>query len=154
MNKFDKIIRILQSHHLRITQSRIAAIKILIENTYVSLLLNEIFNKIQCLRNLNRNQIPVYRTLLLFQKLGLVRKSIFQAGATRYVLCCIEKGIAYNYKHYFRYLHCNVIEAFKDCFFTKKELKENGYRNLSYTRLCAECTHNWFPIRLAKKWKE
>ena len=145
MNKINQIKDILKSNNYRITQSRVAVAKILLKNYDTLLSSDEIFNKIQTSKKLNCDQVSVYRVLSIFDKLGLVKKSTFQGDAARYTLIDLEEKQNRYHEHFFKCVHCNVIESFKDCLISKKEkeLEKNGYKNLNHhleiTGLCPGC---------------
>jgi len=145
MKKLNQVKEILQSHGLRITQSRLAVATILIKNSERPLTPEEIFNKVQNSKSLNCDQVSVYRTLTTFEELGLVKKSVFQGEAARYMLNESDRTQSHHHEHFFKCDSCDVIEPFEDCLVSKKEkeLERSGYKNLHHhleiTGLCPSC---------------
>lgn len=144
MRKLNSIKQVLQHHGLRITQSRLAVATILIRNSERPLTSEEIFNKIRYSKSLNCDQVSVYRTLSVFEELALVKKSVFQGEAARYMLNESDRRQSHH-EHYFKCDSCDVIEPFEDCLVSKKEeeLERIGYKNLHHhleiTGLCPSC---------------
>ena len=62
MNQLEQIKEVLQSHTLRVTNSRLAVAAILIKNNTL-LTPEEIYKKIQKSKKFNCDQASVYRTL-------------------------------------------------------------------------------------------
>ena len=145
MKKISQIKESLNSHHLRVTQSRLAVASILIKNSERALTPEEIFYRIQRSKSLSCDQVSVYRNLTTFEKLGLVKKSVFQGEAARYMLNNNAEKSGYNHEHFFKCKSCDIVEPFEDCLVSKKEkeLEKSGYKNLHHhleiSGLCPAC---------------
>ena len=144
MNQLKQVRNILQSHALRITQSRLAVASILIKNNTL-LTPEEIYKQIQRSKKLSCDQVSVYRTLAIFEQLGLVKKSTFQGEPSRYMLDIIKRKNTHHHEHFFKCNGCNIIKPLKGCLISKQEkkLEEDGYRDLTHhleiTGLCPSC---------------
>lgn len=146
MNK-ESIFKIIKDHSLRLTNSRIALVDILLKNSDDYLTPEELFIKITKAKNLSSDQVSVYRNLTKFEELGIVKKSEFHHDASRYILNKLTHGKPKRkHEHYFKCFKCDTIEPFSDCFISKKEkeLKSSGYSQLSHhleiTGLCPSCS--------------
>ncbi|MDC0253814.1 transcriptional repressor [Bacteriovoracales bacterium] len=148
MNQLEQVRNILQSHALRITQSRLAVATVLIKNNTL-LTTEEIYKQIQRSKKLSCDQASVYRTLATFEELGLVKKSIFQGEPSRYMLDIIKRKNVHHHEHFFKCNGCNIIKPLKGCLISKQEkkLEENGYRNLNHhleiKGLCPSCAQTY-----------
>ena len=144
-SKINQIKNILKLNNCRITKSRLAVATILIKNSDTLLSSDDIFYKIKSSKKFNCDHVSVYRILSTFEKLGLVKKNIFQGDAARYALNDLKGPQKYSHEHFFKCIQCNVIESFADCLVSKKEkeLEKNGYKNLNHhleiTGLCPSC---------------
>jgi len=138
------ISNLLKKESLRITKSRQMVAEILILNKDKYLSSDDIHQKILLSKNISCDQASVYRTLASFEKIGIIKKSSFYNDASRYKLD-ESFGEKASHEHYFKCNKCSSIEAFSDCFISKKEkeLEKNGYRNLSHhleiTGFCPSC---------------
>ncbi len=145
MKELEKFKEILKFHRLRITQSRLAVASILIQNRETPFTPEEIFDCIQRSDDLYCDQVSVYRTLSIFEDLGLVSKFLFHGQAARYMISISNKNTPYH-KHYFKCDQCHWVEPLGDCILlkTEKRLEKKGYRNLHHhievTGLCPRCT--------------
>ena len=150
MSNLEQVKEVLQSHRLRVTKSRLAVAMVLIQNQHSLLASAEIFKRIKKSKKLSCDQVSVYRILAAFEQLGIVKKTVFQGEAAKYILNKLNrKGTYYHYKHchehFFKCNQCGVIEPFKGCVVSKKEreLEKNGYTNLQHhleiTGFCPNC---------------
>lgn len=138
----EAIVASIKQASLRVTKSRLAVAKILLEHPSQFLTPEEIFQIIQKKSDSSCDQVSVYRILARFEELGIVKKSEFQKEAARYML---HEPTEHHHEHYFKCTECLTIEPFTDCLISKKEkeLHANGYRNLHHhleiTGLCPTC---------------
>ena len=75
INDFKKVF---QEKGLRFTESRKAVALILLKSKSHALSSEEIFTEIQKSNKLSCDQVSVYRTLSVFEKLKLINKTLFQ----------------------------------------------------------------------------
>ena len=131
-DKVKNILNTLKAQNLRITRSRMAVINVLVKHADTPLTSHEIFIKTQKKGHTECNQVSVYRSLLLLEKLDLVKKNIFQGDAARYLLTKPQTSEKRRHEHFFKCTRCNLIEAFEDCTLLKKEeeLQKSGYSDL------------------------
>ena len=145
MQKLDDIRQVLKQNRMRVTQSRISVASVLLGNSSKHLTAEEIFKKINLSKNLNCDQVSVYRILTAFEGMGIIHKSVFQGEATRYCLNKNHKNHD-NHQHFFKCKSCSLVEPFGGCLVGKKEkeLKGLGYTNLEHhleiTGLCPACS--------------
>ena len=104
----NKIIKILKNESLRITQSRIAVAKILIENRDSYLTTEDIYQKILVHKKMSCDQASVYRTLAKFEQMGIVQKNNFRKDASRYKIND-NFGTQSHHKHFFKCIKCFTI---------------------------------------------
>lgn len=145
MSKLERLKDTLQGQGMRVTHSRLAVASILYKNVGKLLTPEEIFQKIQKSKSHNCDLVSVYRTLAALEKLGMIKKSVFNGEATRYMINEAEKSGQKTHEHFFKCNNCHKIEPFSDCFISKKEkeLEKNGYKMLQHhleiTGLCPSC---------------
>lgn len=145
MQELENIKQILQEKKLRITTSRLAVATFLIRDQSSTLRVEDLYAKISRSKKFDCDQVSVYRTLTLFEDLGIVIKTQFQGEAARYSLAPPLEKRDLGHEHYFKCDKCNVIESLESCLVAKKEveLKKSGYRNLKHhieiTGLCPRC---------------
>ena len=147
LEKKEQIKEILKLNKMRITQSRLAVIDVLLtyENEYLNV--DEIHQVISESKNASCDRVSVYRILYAFEELGILVKSHFQGDAVRYSLGDLVKNraVTQKHEHFFKCIKCNLIEPFQDCFISKKEreLVGKGYKNLTHhleiKGLCPGC---------------
>lgn len=141
----QKIKEILKMKSLRITSSRLAVAEVLIDfkNTYLTS--EEVHNKIINTKKIPCDIVSVYRILAKFEELEIVNRSEFNNDASRYILKNQSNNKS-KHEHYFKCISCLKIEAFSDCFISKKEkeLEAKGYKNLSHhleiLGTCPQCS--------------
>lgn len=141
----DQIIQLLKKASLRVTQSRLAVTEVLIKYEQYYLTPDDIYQKIQAANGMSCDQASVYRTLALFEKLGIVQRNDFCKAASRYKINDSFEKEEGGHKHFFKCVSCFTIEPFGHCFVSEreKELEALGYRNLGHhfeiTGLCPDC---------------
>ena len=145
MQSLNEIKNILKQNNLRVTQSRLAVATVLLRNSSKHLTAEDIFNKINSSKNLNCDQVSVYRILTIYEERGIVFKTVFQGEANRYRLLG-EANQSNVHQHFFKCKSCSLVEPFGGCLVGKKEteLKSLGYTNLEHhleiTGLCPSCS--------------
>ena len=145
MRALEQLITVLQSKNHRVTKSRVAVAKALIDNINTPLSAEELFHEIQQQNDSQCDLTSVYRTLSTYEQLNLVRRNVFQGDAARFILTLFDTDEGASHQHYFKCVACNAIEAFDDCILSKKEreLERHGYKNLTHhieiTGICPEC---------------
>ncbi len=141
MNNKD-VIKALKENSLRLTRSRLAVVDVLIENSENYLTVEEIYQRV-LKKHVHCDQTSIYRALTKFDEIGIVKKGEFHKDAARYSIN--YKDQKKKHEHYFKCINCLTIEAFSDCFISKKEkeLEANGYRELTHhleiSGLCPNC---------------
>jgi Fur family ferric uptake transcriptional regulator len=145
MKDINELKSLLKSKHLRVTNSRIAVGTILFKNIKMPLTSEEIFTKIQKSKKYDCDQVSVYRILSIFEEIGLIKKSVFQGEASRYLLSDSKTNTTHPHEHYFKCTNCNYIKPFHNCFVStkEKELEKSGFKDLKHhleiTGLCPNC---------------
>jgi Fe2+ or Zn2+ uptake regulation protein len=148
MKDINELKSLLKSKQLRVTNSRLAVATILLKNIKKPLTSEEIFNKIQKSKKYDCDQVSVYRILSKFVEIGVIKKSIFQGEASRYLLSDTNADNPHPHEHYFKCTNCNFIKPFHNCFVStkEKELEESGFKNLKHhleiTGLCPNCAES------------
>ncbi len=148
MKKIDRILEILKSNCLRITQTRISVAEVLLKNEDKLLTSEEIFQLIKDSKAHKCDQVSVYRILTKFVELRIIEKNNFQGEASKYSLRELDKlgTKALKHEHYFKCNRCQIIVPFTRCYVPKmeKELRESGYTNLEHhleiKGLCPDCS--------------
>ena len=146
MNNIKKIKEVLKENGLRVTQSRLAVAAILTRSNSVPLTSEEVFHKIKSSKVLHCDQVSVYRILSKFEELNIVKKSIFQGEASRYMIQDEKNKPGQHHEHFFKCIACNTIESIEGCLVSRKEkeLESRGYTNLNHhleiTGICPSCT--------------
>lgn len=141
----ERIKKILKENSLRVTKTRIAVAHVLIEGSHQFLTSEDIYSRISKKKYVTCDLVSVYRILTTFEKLNIIKKIEFNNEAARYSLVELKCKTGKIHEHYFKCIECLTIEAFSDCFVSKKEkeLESSGYRNLSHhleiSGLCPTC---------------
>ena len=166
MQLIESIKKILKKNHLRITKARLSVLDILIHAQQEFLSSEEIFHHIQNRADLECDQVSVYRTLTLLERLEIVLKSSFQGEAARFRLnvnylthtisnhCNSDQESSGHHthasvhEHFFKCLGCYKIEPFKGCVVVhqEQEFLRKGYKDLRHhleiVGLCPTCAVN------------
>ena len=145
MQELELIKQRLKKERLRVTRARLAVAEILIQSRDQFYSSEEIFTKIQLSKRLECDQVSVYRTLTIFESLGIVAKSSFQGEAARFQLITPSTNLANDHQHFFKCVDCSKIEPFQGCIIMQKEqeLLAKGYKSLRHhleiIGICPEC---------------
>jgi Fur family transcriptional regulator, ferric uptake regulator len=138
MQELELIKQLIKKENFRITKARLAVAEILIKAQDQFQSSEEIFIKIQASKQLECDQVSVYRTLTTFESLGIVTKSNFQGEAARFQLTIksaqATQSIHNDHQHFFKCIDCSKIEPFQDCVIVQKEkeLIAKGYKSLKH----------------------
>lgn len=142
MRNVDTIIEALRKEGARVTSARKTVAKVLLKNKDTFLSAEEVFNNSRSLEKGACDQVSVYRTLKLFEKMNIIRKKSFQGEADRYQLGSSKKG----HEHFFKCDNCLETNIIKGCVVAKVEkgLASQGYsqlyHHLEVRGLCPRCS--------------
>ncbi len=127
----------------RLTPQRQAVLRILVENSSTHLSADDIFLKTKSISP-DLGLATVYRTLELFDKLGIVYRLDYGDGQARYEL---NDGVEKHYHHHLICLSCGKIQEFNDDLLEDIEqaiAKNAGFQItdhcLRFFGYCSECT--------------
>lgn len=146
--KIDQFKEELQSHGLRITNSRLAVFTILENSKKEFLSPDEIFEAIKQSKLKTCDRASVYRVLKSLEEIGLVNVSHFQGEASKYKIHLHNDDCHHcddDHQHYFKCIKCKSVESIGDCLFEKqlKDLTKKGYVSLSHhfevSGFCPKC---------------
>jgi Fe2+ or Zn2+ uptake regulation protein len=141
----EKITKIIKEKSLRVTKPRLAVARVLLNEKSKYLTSEEIYFKISNIEGVTCDLVSVYRILATFEEIGIIKKTELYKEATRYILQDSICDSGSRHEHFFKCTQCFTIEAFSDCFVSKKEkeLETSGYRNLTHhleiSGLCPTC---------------
>ena len=146
-NLTKSLQKILKRNHLRVTQPRLAIIKVLEKNQDRFLTSEELFHLVQQSDGPHCDKVSVYRILNTFKKLNIVTKSDFCGEASKFRLSpnLFSKGS--SHQHFFRCLHCNDIKELEECLVEQqiRHMETQGYKNIGHhlemSGICPSCAN-------------
>lgn len=126
--------QLLKDYSLRVTQSRVDVIGILMEkNVAVSQA------DIEAMTDGKYDRVTIYRTLKSFLECGLIHKILDDKGRTHYALCADG-----HHRHvHFRCAHCDETTCLEDVRIPEVELPEGFLiqgSNFLVTGICNRCS--------------
>lgn len=146
MEQTDNLIQILSDHGYKTTSQRSLIFEILKENENQHLSTEDVY---ELIKNVNPNIgiATIYRTLQLFEEIGLVYKHNFDDGCSRYeILSSHDNGV-----HQHHHLLCNncgkIIEVKEDLMNSLEEIIEKQYNFeilnhvVKFTGICSQCRY-------------
>lgn len=110
MNLYDQIYHLLKKNHLRITPQRRAILEILYNNRGYHLDVEKIHELLISNNNKRIGLATVYRTMELFERIGIVSRLWIENLAARYELVISDKLI----HHHLICLKCGKLEEIDD----------------------------------------
>ena len=139
---FNRVKEILQKESYKLTKQREAILKVILENPDEHLSCDGIY-QIVTKKSPDLGIATVYRTLQLFEKLGIVYKLDFDEGLSRYELTPGKEG---HQHHHLVCMECGkVIEVKLDLLESLEESieREEDFtivdHNLKFYGYCGEC---------------
>lgn len=143
MNKSDYLMNILTQNGYKSTVQRNLVFEILMEHMDKHLSTEEVYDLIKD-KNPNMGIATIYRTLQLFEEIGLVYKHNFDDGCSRYEIMSENNEI-----HQHHHLLCkkcgNIIEVKEDLMNSLEEIIEKQYNFeilnhvVKFTGICSQC---------------
>ncbi len=144
-SQLERAKKALSEHHHRVTKSRLAVARALIAHNSLWITPEEIHQQIQNQELVACDLTSVYRTLTLFERLGLVARSEFYGEAARYGWRSERPDDSCEHAHFFKCKNCQEVEPLSQCLFADlaKSLAKRGFTNLEHrfevTGLCPNC---------------
>ncbi|MDD2494849.1 MAG: Fur family transcriptional regulator [Tissierellia bacterium] len=143
MSKVDNLRNILGGNGFKMTNQRRVVFEILAENSNEHLSPEEIYELIKD-KYPEMGLATIYRTLQIFEEIGLVYKLNFDDGCYRYELFSSEDNV-----HQHHHLICNncgkIIEVKEDLMNSLEEMIEKQYNfeiknhMVKFTGICNQC---------------
>ena len=140
----NEACKILKKHNLRVTFQRKAILKILYNCRGHHLDIENIY-QLLCKTNGGKNKAgiaTVYRTMEMFEKIGLVLKLYLENLPARYELVLPDD----KKHHHLICLKCGIVQELNDCFikeFKHVILKEKGFtvkdKSIKIYGYCSKC---------------
>lgn len=135
----ERAKKILKSHNLKITPTRLAVLKILMDqNNALSC------RELQLMGLADYDRITLYRTLQKFENLGIIHKISSPDGSIKYALCSENCPPEHHYEHHLHFycLKCGKIYCEDDIDISNIKINSEFYiESLQITAegLCKNC---------------
>lgn len=144
MSKSDFLVKILEDKGYKVTTQRNMVYDVLCENKNKHLSTEEVY---ELIKNINPKIgiATIYRTLQLFEEIGLVYKHNFDDGCSRYEILS-ENGNEVHQHHHLVCKNCGkIIEVKEDLMNSLEEIIEKQYNfeilnhEVKFTGICSQC---------------
>lgn len=144
MYESDYLIKALGENGYKTTTQRSLVYDILIENKDKHLSTEEVYELIKN-KNPNMGIATIYRTLQLFEEIGLVYKHNFDDGCSRYEILSPNSTEVHQHHHLLCKKCGKIIEVKEDLMNSLEEIIEKQYNFeilnhvVKFTGICNEC---------------
>jgi Fe2+ or Zn2+ uptake regulation protein len=141
----NKVANNLTAHSYRVTRSRLAVAKTLLSSNGAFLTPEEIHREVTDAMGIRCDLTSVYRSLALYEGLGLVVRTEFHSEAARYGWRSDLPIPERKHVHFFKCDRCQKVEPLANCLFEEfaESLAERGFTNLEHrfevTGVCPKC---------------
>lgn len=143
--EIDKIKNLLKKGGLKLTPQRLTILDVVIGQEGEHLTIDEIYSKVKAVKP-EIGVATVYRTILLFDELGILRKLDLNDGVYRYELSHEEEPHGH---HHLVCSACGKVEEVRDDLLDSVEkIIESEYKfrikdhSLKFYGLCSDCYQN------------
>lgn len=144
MNESDYLVKALGENGYKITTQRVLVFDILTENKDQHLSTEDIYALIKD-KNPKMGIATIYRTLQLFEEIGLVYKHNFDDGCSRYEILSLNSTEIHQHHHLLCKKCGKIIEVKEDLMNSLEEIIEKQYNFeilnhvVKFTGICSEC---------------
>lgn len=144
MNESDYLIKTLGDKGYKATTQRILVFDILAENRNQHLSTEEVYELIKN-KNPKMGIATIYRTLQLFEEIGLVYKHNFDDGCSRYEILSPNSSEVHQHHHLLCKKCGKIIEVKEDLMNSLEEIIEKQYNFeilnhvVKFTGICSQC---------------
>lgn len=142
LRDLEEIKLYLKSKGYKLTAQRECILNIIIENSDKHLTVDEIYNYVNQ-KNKTIGIATVYRTIMLFEELGVLSKLVFDGRIIRYELSSLDEKHTH---HHLICVKCNkIMEVKEDLLEDLEKQVEDKYKfsildhNLKILGICNEC---------------
>ena len=142
LNDIEDIKIYLKSKGYKLTAQRECILSVIIENRDKHLTIDEIYDYVNK-RNKTIGIATFYRTIVLFEELGVLSKLVFDGRVIRYELSSFDEEHTH---HHLICVKCNkIMEVKEDLLEDLEKQVENKYKfeiidhNLKILGICSEC---------------
>ncbi len=144
MNKSDYLMNVLAQNGYKSTLQRNLVYEILTEHADKHLSTEDVYDLIKD-KNPNMGIATIYRTLQLFEEIGLVYKHNFDDGCSRYEIMSEDSNEVHQHHHLVCKICGNIIEVKEDLMNSLEEIIEKQYNFeilnhvVKFTGICSQC---------------
>lgn len=144
MNESDYLIEKLSDNGYKITTQRSLIYDILMENKDQHLSTEEVYELVK-IKNPKMGIATIYRTLQLFEEIGLVYKHNFDDGFSRYEIMSLNSNEVHQHHHLLCKECGKIIEVKEDLMNSLEEIIEKQYNFeilnhvVKFTGICNQC---------------
>ncbi len=144
MDKSDYLINVLTNNGYKSTVQRSLVYETLTENKDKHLSTEEVYDLIKD-KNPNMGIATIYRTLQLFEEIGLVYKHNFDDGCSRYEIMDEAGNEIHQHHHLVCKICGDIIEVKEDLMNSLEEIIEKQYNFeilnhvVKFTGICSQC---------------
>jgi Fur family ferric uptake transcriptional regulator len=144
MNDSDHLIKLLGENGYKTTTQRSLVYDTLTENKDQHLSTEEVYDLVKD-KNPNMGIATIYRTLQLFEEIGLVYKHNFDDGCSRYEILSPNSTEVHQHHHLVCKKCGKIIEVKEDLMNSLEEIIEKQYNFeilnhvVKFTGVCSEC---------------
>ncbi len=144
MNESDYLIKALVDNGYKTTTQRSVVFDILAENKDQHLSTEEIYELVKA-KNPHMGIATIYRTLQLFEEIGLVYKHNFDDGCSRYEILSPDSNEVHQHHHLVCKKCGKIIEVKEDLMNTLEDIIEKQYNFeilnhvVKFTGICSQC---------------
>lgn len=144
MGEKDNLTKILEKNGYKTTTQRSSIYEVLSENNDKHLSPEDIYELIKD-KNPKMGIATIYRTLQIFEEVGLVYKHNFDDGCSRYEILEPESGEVHLHHHLLCKKCGKIIEVKEDLMNSLEEMIEKQYNfeilnhEVMFTGICSQC---------------
>ncbi len=144
MNESDYLLKVLGDNGYKTTSQRTLVYEVLSENKNQHLSTEEVYELIKK-KNSNMGIATIYRTLQLFEEIGLVYKHNFDDGCSRYEILSPNSNEVHQHHHLLCKKCGRIIEVKEDLMNSLEEMIEKQYNFeilnhvVKFTGICDLC---------------